>query len=103
MAELASLRFQGDVWSVPEGTVVFAGETLLRVTALAVELEQRNDVPHTPKAHVFTEIQSCCLRLLLRDDAVPVRLIAFRCFAAGALTARRLPLRVLLPAGFADG
>jgi nicotinate phosphoribosyltransferase len=33
MAELASLRFQGDVWSVPEGTVVFAGETLLRVTA----------------------------------------------------------------------
>ena len=33
MDSLASLRFEGDVWSVPEGTVVFPGETLLRVTA----------------------------------------------------------------------
>jgi len=32
-AALPYLRFQGDVWSVPEGTVVFAGETLLRVEA----------------------------------------------------------------------
>ncbi|HEU5116598.1 MAG TPA: nicotinate phosphoribosyltransferase [Isosphaeraceae bacterium] len=30
---LPSLRFEGDVWSVPEGTVVFAGETLVRVEA----------------------------------------------------------------------
>ncbi|WP_250847128.1 nicotinate phosphoribosyltransferase [Aquisphaera insulae] len=30
---LASLRFEGDVWSVREGTVVFPGETLLRVSA----------------------------------------------------------------------
>lgn len=33
MDTLASLRFEGDVWSVPEGTVVFPGETLVRVTA----------------------------------------------------------------------
>ncbi len=30
---LPYLRFRGDVWAVPEGTVVFAGETLLRVEA----------------------------------------------------------------------
>lgn len=29
---LASLRFEGDLWAVPEGTVVFAGEPLLRVS-----------------------------------------------------------------------
>ena len=33
MDTLATLRFEGDVWSVPEGTVVFPGETLVRVTA----------------------------------------------------------------------
>ncbi len=33
MKALAGLRFDGDVWSVPEGTVVFPGETLVRVTA----------------------------------------------------------------------
>jgi len=33
LEKMGALRFEGDIWAVPEGTVVFAGETLLRVTA----------------------------------------------------------------------
>lgn len=32
-ARLADLRYGGDLWALPEGTVVFAGEPLLRVSA----------------------------------------------------------------------
>ncbi len=36
---LASLRFSGEVWAMPEGTVAFANEPLLRVTAPIVEAQ----------------------------------------------------------------
>ncbi|HEV3352563.1 MAG TPA: nicotinate phosphoribosyltransferase, partial [Acidimicrobiales bacterium] len=36
---LAGLRFNGDVWAVPEGRVVFAGEPLLEVTAPIAEAQ----------------------------------------------------------------
>jgi len=36
---LAGLRFTGDVWALPEGTVAFAGEPLLRVTAPIIEAQ----------------------------------------------------------------
>jgi nicotinate phosphoribosyltransferase len=36
---LATLRFTGDVWAVPEGEVVFAGEPLVRVTAPVIEAQ----------------------------------------------------------------
>ncbi|MFZ0414551.1 MAG: hypothetical protein WAM15_06870, partial [Candidatus Acidiferrales bacterium] len=34
---LARFRFTGEVWAVPEGSVVFANEPLLRVTAPIIE------------------------------------------------------------------
>jgi len=34
---LARFRFTGDVWAMPEGTLVFAGEPLLRVSAPIIE------------------------------------------------------------------
>jgi putative nicotinate phosphoribosyltransferase len=36
---LRGLRFTGDIWAVPEGTVVFAEEPILRVTAPLVEAQ----------------------------------------------------------------
>jgi len=36
---LAGLRFTGDVWAMPEGTIAFAREPLLRVTAPVIEAQ----------------------------------------------------------------
>lgn len=36
---LPYLRFTGDVWAIPEGTVVFPGETLLRVEAPLIQAQ----------------------------------------------------------------
>ena len=36
---LAEVRFTGDVWAMPEGTVAFANEPLLRVTAPIIEAQ----------------------------------------------------------------
>ncbi len=36
---LASFRFTGDVWAMPEGTIAFAGEPLLRVTAPIIQAQ----------------------------------------------------------------
>jgi len=39
LADLGTLRFAGDVWAVPEGEVVFAGQPLLTLTAPLVEAQ----------------------------------------------------------------
>ena len=36
---LRAYRFSGDVWAVPEGTVMFGGEPFLRVTAPIIEAQ----------------------------------------------------------------
>ncbi len=39
LSYLKNLRFTGEVWAVPEGTVVFANEPLMRVTAPIIEAQ----------------------------------------------------------------
>ena len=39
LSRLATLRFTGDVWAIPEGEIVFANEPLLRVTAPIIEAQ----------------------------------------------------------------
>ncbi|HKW87810.1 MAG TPA: nicotinate phosphoribosyltransferase [Candidatus Acidoferrales bacterium] len=36
---LTRFRFSGDIWAIPEGSIVFAGEPLLRVTAPVIEAQ----------------------------------------------------------------
>ena len=36
---LLKLRFSGDVWALPEGTVFFANEPIMRVTAPIIEAQ----------------------------------------------------------------
>jgi nicotinate phosphoribosyltransferase len=68
---LPGLRFTGDVWAVPEGCPVFAGEPILRVTAPVAEAQL---VETTLLATVLfqTSVASKAARVVEASDARPV-------------------------------
>jgi nicotinate phosphoribosyltransferase len=64
LAALRELRFTGEVWAVPEGTAVFAGEPLVEVTAPAAEAQLAETVllNHvTVQTSVATKAARCVL------------------------------------------
>jgi len=68
---LAGLRFTGDVWALPEGTIFFSGEPLLRVTAPVVEA-QLMETGLLAILHLQTLIASKAARVSLAAAPRPV-------------------------------
>ncbi|WP_337177845.1 nicotinate phosphoribosyltransferase [Paludisphaera sp.] len=95
--ELRRFRFQGDVMAVPEGTVVFPGETLLRVTA---------PLPHAQWVETFllaslgypTLVASKAARMVLAARGAP--LFEFGARRAHGPQAGLLAARAAYLAGF---
>ncbi|GAA0535134.1 nicotinate phosphoribosyltransferase [Saccharopolyspora thermophila] len=98
LAALAKLRFTGEVWAVPEGRVVFAGEPLLEVTAplpeaQLVETALLNFV--TFQTAVATKAARC------RLAAPHTALVDFAARRTHGLEASRAVARAAAIAGFA--
>jgi len=68
---LLAFRFHGDVWAMPEGTVAFAGEPLLRVTAPIAEA-QLVETYLLAAVHLETLVASKAARVVTAAAGRPV-------------------------------
>ena len=98
LASLAGLRFTGDVHAVPEGTVVFADEPLLRVTAPLAQA-QLIESRLMNLLHYETVVASKAARCVLAAEGKP--LIDFGLRRAHGAEAGLLSARASFLAGFA--
>ena len=98
VARLAGLRFTGDVDAVPEGTVVFADEPLIRVTAPLPEA-QLVETRLINLLHLQTTIASKAARMVLA--APGKQLVDFGLRRAHGAEAGLLAARAAYLAGFA--
>lgn len=64
LAQLSRLRFTGDVWAVPEGTVVFENEPIVQVVAPLVEA-QLVETYAVNQVHLHTVLASKAARVVL--------------------------------------
>jgi nicotinate phosphoribosyltransferase len=95
---LRELRFSGDVWAMPEGTVFFANEPILRVVAPMAEA-QWLETRILNLIHFQTVIASKAARAVLAADRHP--LIDFGLRRAHGAEAGVLAARAAYLAGFA--
>jgi len=68
---LSQFRFTGEVWAVPEGTVVFANEPILRVTAPIIEV-QLVETRLLSAVNFQTMVASRAARLVTAAEGKPV-------------------------------
>ncbi len=68
---LADFRFTGDVWAMPEGTIFFPGEPLMRVTAPVIE-SQLMETSLLSAVHLQTLIASKAARVATAAAGRPV-------------------------------
>jgi len=94
----ASLRFTGDVWAVPEGRVVLAGEPLLEVTAPIAEAQV---VETALLNHVTYQTALATKAVRYRQAAGPILLADFALRRAHGVEAGMAVSRAAAVAGFA--
>jgi nicotinate phosphoribosyltransferase len=70
-ARVEALRCTGDLWAVPEGTVVMPGEPILRITAPLVEALLLGAAA-IPEVRLETQVATCATRLV---DAARGRMV----------------------------
>jgi nicotinate phosphoribosyltransferase len=68
---LAGFRFTGEVWAVPEGTPVFAGEPILEIIAPLVEAQLMETLVLN-QVHLQTALASKAARVILAAHGRPV-------------------------------
>ena len=95
---LATFRFSGDVWAMPEGTIFFAGEPVVRVTAPIAEAELA-ETSLLSIIHLQTFIASKTARVTTAAAGRPV--IEFGSRRAHGVEAGVLAARAALIAGCA--
>jgi nicotinate phosphoribosyltransferase len=84
---LADFRFSGDVWALPEGTIFFPGEPVMRVTAPIAE-GQLVETGLLAIVHLQTVVASKAARLMMAADGRPVASRRAHGVEAGVLAAR---------------
>ncbi|WP_104987368.1 nicotinate phosphoribosyltransferase [Sorangium cellulosum] len=86
---LRSFRFHGDVWAVPEGTVFFPNEPLLRVTAPLIEAQLIETFALSAVNHATTVASKAARIVLAAGDAGVIEFGTRRAHPEAALDAAR--------------
>ena len=88
-AYLRDLRFTGDAWAMPEGTVLFAGEPLVRITAPLVEAQLVETFLLSAVNHATMVASKAARMVLAAGDATCVEFGTRRTHPEAAVDAAR--------------